>query len=157
MKFSLVSAFFIGLAALVVADDGPHYFFAPGDNAEFYTNGQIDFTTNGITNDADETIIAKLFNAADDSLIKQIGSYTGETIVRPDDKDPWSFTWVVDVDPGTYYVRLYEQDADGQIDDDDEWDNEIISYDFRVVSPPSKRKRSLRHSQRAQALRKANL
>ncbi|KAI8643488.1 hypothetical protein BD408DRAFT_481965 [Parasitella parasitica] len=157
MKFSLVSAFFIGLAALVVAEDEPRYFLAPGADAEFPTNGQISFTAVGITNDADETIIAKLFNAADDSEVKQIGSYSGEPIVRPDDENPWSFTWVIDVQPGTYYVRLYEQDADGQIDDDDEWDNEIISYDFRVVSPPSKRKRSLRRSQRAQALKMAGL
>ncbi|KAK4510462.1 uncharacterized protein ATC70_004892 [Mucor velutinosus] len=165
MKFSLLSAIFVGLAAtFVLAEDEPHYFFFPNEGAEFSVTDQITFAMNGITNDADETIIAKLFNAEDDSEVKQIGSYTGDTIVRPDDDDEWTFTWVIDVEPGTYYVRLYEQDADGQIDDDDEWDNEIISYDFRIRDYSSKRKRAaLKRSQNmkkraaANALKKASL
>ncbi|GAN11853.1 hypothetical protein MAM1_1118c11468 [Mucor ambiguus] len=165
MKFSLLSAIFVGIAAtFVLAEDEPHYFFLPTEGAEFSTTDQITFSANDITNDADETIIAKLFNAEDDSEIKQIGSYTGDSIVRADDKDEWRFTWVIDVEPGTYYVRLYEQDADGQIDDDDEGDNEIISYDFRVRDYSSKRKRGgLKRSQNmkkraaAKALRKATL
>ncbi|KAG2197091.1 hypothetical protein INT46_008692, partial [Mucor plumbeus] len=160
-KFFL-PAIIIGLAAFVLAEDEPHYFFFPTDGSEFASDDQITFATNGITNDADETIIAKLFNAEDNSEIKQIGSYTGDSIVRPDDDDEWTFTWVIDVEPGTYYVRLYEQDADGQIDDDDEWDNEIVSYDFRIRGPSSKRKRAaLKRSQnmkkRAQTLRKVSL
>ncbi|KAI8973467.1 hypothetical protein BDF20DRAFT_882519 [Mycotypha africana] len=139
-----------------------HYFSVPGPDSEFTTTDRIDFTTNGITNDADETIIAKLYNAADNTEVKQIGSYTGEGIVRYDDSEDWSFSWVVDVPPGTYYVRLWEQDADGDIDDDDEWDNEIRSHDFMIREAPVEKKRRKRAYfrrsasliQKAQALKK---
>ncbi|KAI8078204.1 uncharacterized protein B0P05DRAFT_587434 [Gilbertella persicaria] len=142
MKLALIFATLFAVLSLVLAEDGIHYFSSPGVNAEYTTSDSITFTTNDISNDDDETIIAKLYNAADNTEIKQIGSYTGAVIVRASDKDDFSFNWVVDVPPGTYYVRLYEQDADGGIDDDDEEDNEVRSFDFAIREPsPFKRKR----------------
>jgi hypothetical protein len=68
----------------------------------------------------------------------------------------WNFDWVVDVPQGSYYVRLYEQDADGQIDDDDEWDNAIRSYSFNIRAAEKRKRATLKRSQlmkkRAQAL-----
>ncbi|KAI7906967.1 uncharacterized protein BX663DRAFT_482652 [Cokeromyces recurvatus] len=148
MKFSTMATMFIGFAALVVADDEIVYFLSPTMDSEFTTVDEITFTANDITNDADERIIAKLYNAGDNTEIKQIGSYTGESIVRPDDHNYWSFNWVVDVPPGTYYVRLFEQDADGDIDDDDEWDNQVRSHDFQIKVPVNKKKRA--HFKRSQ-------
>ncbi|KAI9486398.1 MAG: hypothetical protein EXX96DRAFT_548906 [Benjaminiella poitrasii] len=153
MKFSTIITMFIGLAAVVLAEDEIVYFKFPAAGSEFTTGDKITFTANDITNDADETIIAKLYNAADNTEVAQIGSYTGESIVRFDDMDDYSFTWFADTPPGSYYVRLFEQDADGDIDDDDEWDNEVRSYDFQIKAPVnSKRKRA--HFKRSQKLAK---
>lgn len=107
---------------------------------------------NSITNDADEQIIAELYSAADDSFIKQIGCYTGDEIVREDDMMDWSFDWVVDVPPGSYYVRLFEVDADGGRDDDNEHDDAIVSHDFYIRAPQKRKRATLKRSQLKRAL-----
>ncbi|KAI8375850.1 hypothetical protein BD560DRAFT_422476 [Blakeslea trispora] len=135
--------------ALVFAEDGMHYFSSPRPNSIYRTSDVAIFTTTDITNDANEAIIARLFNAEDDEFEKEINTYTGESIVRPDDTDPFTFYWLIDVPPGTYFIRLYEQDADGQVDDDDEEDNQIRSHDFVVrEASPIKKKRSLLNRRR---------
>lgn len=155
-QFSLIAAAFIGLASFVLADeDGPHFFSLPPDNSEFHTDDKITFVTNGITNDFDESIIAKLYSADDDTEIKIIGTYTGDQIVRDDDQQDWTFDWVVDEPRGSYYVRLWEVDADGGIDDDDEWDHIIRSYNFQIREYDQKKKRGFlkRSRQAKRALR----
>lgn len=71
----------------------------------------------------------------------------------------WAFDWVVDEPQGSYYVRLYEVDADGGIDDDNEFDDPIMSYDFNIRAPEKRKRATLKRSQlmkkRAQALKMA--
>ncbi|KAI8367978.1 hypothetical protein EDC96DRAFT_479869 [Choanephora cucurbitarum] len=148
MKFTLLSSLFFGALAVVSAEDGMHYFSSPRPNTILRAADAMVFTTNDITNDENEAIIARLYNAEDDEFVKEIGTYTGATIVRPDDTDDFTFYWQIDVPPGTYFVRLFEQDADGGLDDDDEEDNQIRSHDFVVRDVLPLKKRSLLNRRR---------
>lgn len=151
----------IGFASYVLADEDPHFFSLPYEGSEFHVDDEITFVTNDITNDWDEGIVVKLFNADDDTEVKEIGVFTGDDIYRPDDDDDWVFTWVVDEPEGNYYIRVYEQENDGSIDDsEDAWDEDVNrSFDFTVTGYQKKKrghmKRSKEIKRKAQALKMA--
>lgn len=153
----------VSLASYVFADDYPHFFTLPYEGAEFHVGDEITFITNDVTNDYDEGIVVRLFNAYDNTLVKQIGVFTGNDIYRPDDDDDWTFSWVADEPEGRYYVRVYEQDNDGSIDDDEDGSDDDLnrSYDFTIKGSQQKKrsymKRSRRIQRKAQVLKMSGL
>jgi hypothetical protein len=74
-------------------------------NSVFSTTDSVTFVIDEITNDYDDTIKAKLYSAAGDVWVEDLGEWRGEEIAEV---ETFVFTWDVDVGDGKYYVRAYE-------------------------------------------------
>ena len=93
-----------------------NYFDAPRKHSTFSTSDSITFVVDEVTNDWDDTLRAELYTADDHTWIETLGEWTGGEISGDDN---FVFTWDVDVEEGDYYVRVFEEDYDGNNDQDD--------------------------------------
>lgn len=94
-----------------------------------------------------DTLKAELYNAEGESVVKNIGEWTGSDI-----EGRFEFSWTVDVEEGSYFVRVTEIDGeDGLVE------NTTRSYTFKIESGDSAEEASVNKIATAMRRRKRSI
>lgn len=112
----------LAVSSTVFAEDAETFFNVPAENSVYHPSDSVLFVIEDMSMDYTDTLRAELYNADDQSLIKNIGEWTGSDI-----EGRHEFSWTVDVGDGNYFVRVLEIDGEDHLEE-----NRTRSYQFKV-------------------------
>lgn len=112
----------LAASSTVFAEDVELFFQVPAENSVYHNSDSVLFVIEDMSMDYTDTLRAELYNADDESVVKNIGEWTGSDI-----EGRHEFSWTVDVGDGNYFVRVTEIDGEDHL-----VENTTRSYNFKV-------------------------